>query len=101
MNYKELEEKASKGPFFVEPDNGWYNIRAIAKGKLGYAEYAVTNEGIPDEANAQLIAHTLNTYEALLEALEEMLGLATLGANGCVVMKARQALKDAQNVEGA
>ena len=51
-----------------------------------------------ETAQQQLAMHRERTHQALLDSLSDMLGLVTLGANGCVVMKARQAVKDAENV---
>ena len=91
MNYEELKQKASKGPF--EVGNIQCAVFATSEGESKCV--AVTLE----RSDAQLIEHTLNNFDAVVEALEEMLGLVTLGANGCVVMKARQALKEAKEIK--
>ena len=65
MNYDKLKQKASKGPFDVYGLTvGSANNDVVADLNFRWGTKA------RHEANAQLIAHCLNTYDELLEALE-------------------------------
>ena len=100
--YKELKEEASQGPFEVD-DRALYNqdgLVATIEDPLGCGmelDYA--------EENAQLIAHTLNHFDALLEALEKIADPnAPVPNDGRSIERyyediAMEALKDAQTVK--
>ena len=65
--YEELKQKASKGPFHTTGRDAVY----CEKGEICRCDWQTVTE---DEANAQLIAHTLNHFDELLEALETAKG---------------------------
>jgi len=67
MKYEELKEKASKGPFFIQTGTDIYDNHGNYILDC-YAEHDLSYEN--SEANAKLIAHTLNHFDKLLEAVE-------------------------------
>ena len=105
---KEIQEQASKGPFKTD------SIFSSAY-VLDAETYAICNmpSGSPNKkANAQLIAHSLNMFQPMLEALElaecalELCrqqmrdnGDLTLWNELQAPVTVRQVLKDAQEVE--
>ena len=69
--YELLKSKASKGPFVRTDINDLYG----KNDQLVFSCYSDCGKNDAQEkANAQLIAHTLNTYDQLLEALEAVEG---------------------------
>ena len=93
MKLKELMERASKGKFSAVE---W---RVICDG-YSFANAHASNAQEQD-ANAQLIAHTLNTYMDLVEALEDMLSASEYCEqfDGGIQARAEQAIERANNVE--
>jgi len=102
MSYKEVKARASRGPF--EANNSFYISNHQGDDIADtYSDYP------PDagehEATARLIGHTLNHFDAVLEALEEGLILIHTSpqCNGprffLMAEKMSKALKDAQTVE--
>jgi hypothetical protein len=76
MNIKELMEKASKGPFEVDRNDCHTGHVATCHGEEIGVYYEVwtrnwyKNKFTSQGANAQLIAHCLNNFPKLLEALD-------------------------------
>jgi len=101
---KEIQEQASKGPFKTD------SIFSSAY-VLDAETYAICNmpSGSPNKkANAHLIAHCLNNFQPMLEALDSFVR----GIEACLekddpvykrleyhYKRQKQALKDAQEVE--
>ena len=76
--YDELKEKASKGPFEVTDQGGVIYLTGVEFEQGDVCDfYHKTGEGKVFRkancvANAQLIAHTLNHFPKVLEALERL-----------------------------
>lgn len=90
MQYEELKEKASKGPFDMKLTPEGY--------------YIDDKDGKPiawevGTLNAQLIAHTLNHFDKLLEAYEATRELLmSYGVSSAVLEVIDKALKEAKEV---
>jgi len=107
--YKELKEEASQGPFevgkkgngspdFIYCDNELGSVIAIINGSSFHLSATSQSER---KANAQLIAHTLNHFDALLRALEVVSETCCIDpiANPSEFIQMNKALKAAQTVK--
>ena len=116
MNYEELKQKASKGPFkeFYSESGNYFQVNSRSKRNDDLCDccpsmcdiheptYAREYTSEMMEANAQLIAHCLNTYDELLEALEGLRGciMETRGKDAhLALIAADEALKNAKEVK--
>jgi hypothetical protein len=99
MNYKELEKQASKGPFEIRnntPSDGNWMIVSPTWGNWPIATNLLKKD-------AQLIAHCLNNFGPLLEALEKIERRLSAGCVDEFTVSAlsriaRDALKEASEV---
>ncbi len=99
MKYSELKEQGSKGPFTNEMNSAYQDIRS-GDGSMRCSVYGWDDDedctAEKRDANALRIAHVLNHFDQVLEALKDFEGVPD--CYGCYGM-AEQALKDAQEVK--
>ena len=93
MNIHELREKASKGPYRLKRGTDIYADGYF----VGDVLSSNGNAYELDKANAQLIAHTLNNFFPLLEALEDL--VSVMDWEGAKMAKAKNVIEKASYVE--